>query len=231
VFLWLSRFTVFLGYAAFIQYVKLYVDSNLNWQDWLIGLGFSAEAIATSGSAATAAFGAIVTFFIIGGLVGSRVAGPLAERFGKKAVIGGGMIIAAIADIPLVMTSNVWLAVACGVVIGVGWGAFISADWAFACTLMPKQKAGSYMGIWDISTLLPQVISPVLAGLLYQAVYAYFAGRTGFAFTLSTAGIPAENPAAAALGFKWVITSLLVYFAIGLWILRFVKEERPKLAA
>jgi hypothetical protein len=220
VFLWLSRFTVFLGYAAFIQYIKLYIDSNLDWQGWLIGLGFSAEGVVGSESAATAAFGTIVGFFIIGGLFGSRAAGRLADRFGKKAVIGGGMVIAALADIPLVMTSNVWLAICCGVVIGMGWGAFISADWAFACTLMPKQKAGSYMGIWDISTLLPQVISPVLAGLLYQVVYAVYAGGAGFTFTLSTTGIPAENPAVAALGFKYVITSLLVYFAIGLWVLR-----------
>lgn len=228
VFLWLSRFTVFLGYAAFIQYIKLYIDSNLDWQDWLISLGFNAEAISTSESAATAAFGAIVAFFIIGGLIGSRAAGPLADRFGKKTVIGAGMVVAALADIPLVMTSNVWMAIGCGIVIGLGWGAFISADWAFACTLMPKQKAGSYMGIWDISTLLPQVISPVLAGLLYQAVYAYYAGGAKFAFTLSTQGIPEDNPMAAALGFKYVITSLLVYFAIGLFVLRYVKEEHPQ---
>ena len=78
---------------------------------------------------------------------------------------------------------------------------------------MPKQKAGSYMGIWDISTLLPQVISPVLAGVLYQIVYSALAKGP-------------EDAHAEATAYKWILTSLLVYFAIGLFVLRYVKEER-----
>jgi MFS family permease len=210
VYLWLSRFTVFLGYAAFIQYIKLHVKSNLAWQEWLISLGFSEE---TALGMADVAFAVIMLLFIIGGIVGTILSAPLAERYGKKAVIRWGMVLAAVVDIPLVMTGNVWLAIICGIGIGIGWGAFISADWAFACTLMPKQKAGSYMGIWDISTLLPQVISPALAGVLYQVVYAQLA--TG-----------PEDTHAEAVAYKWVISSLLVYFAIGLWVLRYVKEER-----
>jgi len=210
VYLWLSRFTVFLGYAAFIQYIKLHVKSNLAWREWLISLGVAEE---TALGMADVAFAVIMLLFIIGGIVGTILSAPLAERYGKKAVIGWGMVLAAVVDIPLVMTGNVWLAIICGIGIGIGWGAFISADWAFACTLMPKQKAGSYMGIWDISTLLPQVISPALAGILYQVVYARLA--TG-----------PEDTHAEAIAYKWVISSLLVYFAIGLWVLRYVKEER-----
>jgi MFS family permease len=214
VYLWLSRFTVFLGYAAFIQYIKLHVKSNLAWREWLVSLGIYEE---TALGMADVAFAVIMLLFIIGGIVGTILSAPLAERYGKKAVIGWGMVLAAVVDIPLVMTGNVWLAIVCGIGIGIGWGAFISADWAFACTLMPKQKAGSYMGIWDISTLLPQVISPALAGVLYQVVYAQVA--TG-----------PQDTQAEAVAYKWVISSLLVYFAVGLWVLRYVKEERPQAA-
>jgi len=210
IFLWLSRFTVFLGYAAFIQYIKLHVKNNLAWQEWLVSLGVSAEV---AGDLADVAFAVIMLLFIVGGVVGTLASAPLAERFGKKFVIGWGMVLAAVVDVPLVLTGNVWLAILCGIGIGIGWGAFIAADWAFACTLMPKQKAGSYMGIWDISTLLPQVLSPALAGALYQVIYGMFATQP-------------DDAVAEALAYRWVITSLLVYFAIGLWVLRFVKEER-----
>lgn len=212
VFLWLSRFTVFLGYAAFIQYIKLHVKNNLAWLEWLVSFGIPAEQARGMGDVA---FAAIMVLFVVGGLVGNLLSAPLAERYGKKWVIGWGMVLAATVDVPLVLTGNVWVAIVCGVGIGIGWGAFIAADWAFACTLMPKQKAGSYMGIWDISTLLPQVISPVLAGTLYQIVYAALATRP-------------EDLVAEAMAYRWVITSLLLYFAVGLWVLRFVKEERPR---
>ena len=69
------------------------------------------------------------------------------------------------------------------------------------------------MGIWDISTLLPQVISPAIAGMIYQAVYTALA-------------VQPDDPSAEAAAYRWVITSLLVYFAVGLWVLRYVREER-----
>ncbi len=211
VWLWVSRFIVYLGYAAFIQYIKLHVESNLDWHDWLTSLGVPADKADSMGMVA---FAAIMILFILGGVVGTIASAPLAERYSKKWVIGWGMVLSALADIPLVLTSDVWVAVACGMCIGVGWGAFISADWAFACSLMPKGKAGTYMGIWDISTLLPQVISPVLAGAIYTAVY-------------NAHKVMAEDPLAEATAYRYVITALPVYFVLGLWVLRYVKEERP----
>jgi len=210
VWLWISRFIVYLGYAAFIQYIKLHVESNLDWHDWLTSLGVPADSADSMGMVA---FAAIMILFITGGVVGTIASAPLAERYSKKWVIGWGMVLSAIADIPLVLTSDVWVAIGCGMCIGVGWGAFISADWAFACSLMPKGKAGTYMGIWDISTLLPQVISPVLAGTIYTAVYSAFA-------TVQ------NDVVAQAMAYRYVITALPVYFVIGLWMLRYVKEER-----
>lgn len=214
VWLWISRFIVYLGYAAFIQYISLHVRHNLDWLDWLTSLGVSAESAKGMGSVA---FAAIMILFIVGGVVGTIASAPLAERYSKKWVIGWGMVLSAIADVPLVLTSDVWVAIGCGMCIGLGWGAFISADWAFACSLMPKGKAGTYMGIWDISTLLPQVISPVLAGAIYQGVYHAFATMP-------------EDSGAEAMAYRYVITALPVYFVIGLWMLRYVKEGDPEVS-
>jgi len=223
VFLWLSRFTVFLGYAAFIQYAKWHIDSNLLWREWHASVNMP---VGPGAEESKVVFGLIMGSFIVGGLLGSRLAGPLAEKYGKKAVIAVGMIVTAIADIPFVFTGNVWLASAFGFVIGTGWGAFISADWAFACTVIPKKKAGSYMGIWDISTLLPQVISPLIAGLIYTLVYIYNAAGTVSLAAIWKDELPKDDAAAAALGVKWVMISLIAYFAFALWILRKVREER-----
>jgi MFS family permease len=92
--------------------------------------------------------------------------------------------------------------------------------------VIPKKKAGSYMGIWDISTLLPQVISPLIAGLIYTLVYIYNAAGIVSLAAIWKNELPKEDSAAAALGVKWVMISLIGYFAIALWVLRKVREER-----
>ena len=224
-FLWFSRFIVFMGYAAFIQFAALYIDSNYEWKAWLAALGFGASELDTWQPLAV---GAIMACFVIGGLGGGLLGGPLAKRHGKKPVIAAGMLLSGLVAIPLVLIRDVWPAMVVGFFVGMGWGAFIAADWAFACTLMPKKKAGSYMGMWDISTLLPQVLAPVISGLLYQVVYAAHAGGDWLRLSLTTENIPAEDPVSAALAYKWIIASVPIYFAIGLLILRKVRE--PKVA-
>lgn len=221
VFLWFSRFIVFLGYAAFISFGKLYFDSNFRWEAWLSQFGISDVELV---SFQTMVVSAIMASFVIGGLGGSLVSGMLAQRYSKKAVIACGMLLSGSTSILLVLTREVWSAICIGLFIGLGWGAFIASDWALAVALMPKLKAGSYMGLWDISTLLPQVLAPVISGLLYQIVYSFHAGGGWMRFSLITENLPSKDPVSAALAHKWIIASLPIYFAIGLLILRNVKE-------
>jgi Na+/melibiose symporter-like transporter len=211
-FNWLavSRFTIFLGYQTFLTYVAYYVESNLDGAGWLASLGVSGES---AKHLEGAILPAVLTFFILGGLVGTLLSAPLAERFRKKGVIGGGMVLAGIMVIPLICTSNVWIAVASGGLLGVGWGAFIAADWAFACTLMPKQKTGSFMGIWDVTTLLPQVLAPVIAAPVRDGIFNANLARLG-------------ERGADALAIQWLYASILLYFIAGLVLLRHVREQR-----
>lgn len=210
VWLMLSRFTVFLGYHSFLTFVKYYADVNLNKDAWLGTLGIAGESAKNYyGMVAPA----MLMFFILGGLAGNFASAPLSEKYGKKAIIAGGLIVAGIMDIPLVFTTDVWVAIASGTVLGAGWGAFLAADWAFACTLMPKSQAGSFMGIWDVSTLLPQIIAPIIAGgLIRDFVFRANVARLG-------------EHAAEALAHQWILASLLVYFAVSIALLKFVNEK------
>ncbi len=212
-FVWLalSRFTVFLGYHSFLTFVMYYTEINLDREAWLASIGIAQEKI---GSFLGLVTPSMLVFFILGGLVGNLASAPLADKYGKKAVIIGGMIIAGVMVIPLIFTSNVWVAICSGAVLGVGWGAFLAADWAFACTLMPKDRAGSYMGIWDVTTLLPQIIAPIIAGGIIRDIV----------FNAYKAGL--GEHAAEALAHQFILASLIIYFAVGLILLKNVKEER-----
>jgi len=161
-------------------------------------------------------------FFILGGFVGNLASAPLAERFGKKFVINAGMYVAGVMVVPLILTSNVWVAVGSGLVLGCGWGAFIASDWAFACTLMPKQQAGTYMGIWDVTTLLPQILAPVIAGPVRDAIYGAKA-----ALLVELHGTELGERLAEAYAHQWVYSFIILYFVAGLVLLRPVREKRP----
>ncbi len=211
VWLMLSRFTVFLGYHSFLTFVKYYADINLDKDAWLGTFGIAGG---NAGNYHGLVAPAMLMFFILGGLAGNFASAPLSEKYGKKSVIAGGLIVAGIMDIPLIFTTDVWVAIGAGTVLGAGWGAFLAADWAFACTLMPKSQAGSFMGIWDVSTLLPQIIAPVIAGGLIR----------DFAFKANESRLGAH--AAEALAHQWILASLLVYFALSIALLKFVREKR-----
>lgn len=212
-FTWLavSRFCVFLGYHSFLSFVAYYVEVNLDKEVWLLSLGVSSGNVERFAGLVTPL---MLMFFILGGLAGNFASAPFSKRFGKKGVIAGGMVLAGIMVIPLVFTSSVWVAISAGSVLGIGWGAFIASDWAFACTLIPKDKVGSYMGIWDVTTLLPQIIAPIISGgIIRDLVFNANVIRLG-------------ERAAEALAYQWVFASIPLYFAAAIFLLRFVREER-----
>jgi MFS family permease len=220
-FVWLavSRFAVYLGYQTFLTYIYFYVHANLEIQTWLDSLGLSE-------SFAGAVLPSIMIFFILGGFVGNVLSAPLAERYGKKWVINAGMTLAGVLVVPLIFTHDVWVAIGCGSILGIGWGAFIAADWAFACTLMPKQKAGTYMGIWDVTTLMPQILAPVIAGPIRDGIF-----NSRVDELVAQVGRELGERSAEALAHQWLYATIIVYFVLGLVLLRRVREQRPVRAA
>jgi hypothetical protein len=214
----ISRFVIFIGYSTFISYALPYVEHNLDREAWLASLGVSPAMIP---KVLDAAAPAVLGLFILGGLGGALGSLWLQERFGKKNTIIAGMVMAGAMVPSLIVTSDVWVAVASGVVMGSGWGMFLAADWAFACTLMPKDKAGSYMGLWDVTTLMPQFAAIIFAAPIRDGIYNAQLPRL-----VAQLGEEAGSIAASALAHKWLYATIIVYFLAGLWLLRRVREER-----
>jgi Na+/melibiose symporter-like transporter len=209
-FMWLalSRFAMYFGYTTFLDWVAYYVEINLDGAAWLRSLGLS-------DSLHGIVLPAMLVSFLVTALAGNLASSPLSSRVGKKAVITGGAILAIVMFIPLIFTSNVWVAIGSGVVLGVGWGAFIAADWAFACTVMPKEMAGSFMGLWTITGLLPQTLSPLISGPVRDLVY-------------NNSKLGMGEHGAEAFAHQVLFSLVIVYFIVGIWMLKHVKEERIK---
>jgi Na+/melibiose symporter-like transporter len=200
-FMWLalSRGAVYMGYTTFIDWVNYYTKVNLDWRGWLTGLGLSE-------SWGAMVLPALLLCFLIGGVAGSRLSAHIARRFSKRTAVAAGVISAGLLFIPLIFTTNVWTAIALGLGIGLGWGVFLSADWAFACTLMPTGRAGVYMGLWMIFSLLPATLSPLISGPVRDGVFGALAPQLG-------------QLAAEATAHQVVFSLIVVYFITGLVLL------------
>ncbi len=92
------------------------------------------------------------------------VLAPLAVRFGRIAVHAGCLWIMTIGYVGLyffgVSAISIYLLMA---VIGVGWAAIVSLPFAIVSQKILKEKMGLYMGLFNLSVVLPQLV--VSAGI------------------------------------------------------------------
>ncbi len=59
---------------------------------------------------------------------------------------------------------------------GLAYGTFTAVEWALACNLLPVGEAARYLGIWNASAVVPQIIASALSGVLGSALSAYVSG-------------------------------------------------------
>ncbi len=112
-------------------------------------------------------------------------AGMLSDRLGRKTLIYGACAVCLVGMIPLVFAGRdpsitlgtlslesgrvdavFPLAGLAVLVLGVGYGMFVAADWALMTDIIPKQTTGRYMGISNVVTALASPVALLIGGLL-----------------------------------------------------------------
>ena len=136
-------------------------------------------------------------------LVSALAAGWLSDRFGRKRMVyfSGGFM--ATVGLIFIITHSLPIILAAGAIFGLGYGAYISVDWALVADVLPSHKNYARdMGVWNISQSLPQVIAPVIGGPLLDH------------FTQS--GHP-------ILGFQLLFGMAIVYCLVGTVTVRYIR--------
>jgi MFS family permease len=81
-------------------------------------------------------------------------AGWLADKFGRKPLVMSAGIVSCAGTVTLLVARNMTMIVASAAVIGLGIGAFLSANWAMITDIVPRPEAARYLGIANIATCL-----------------------------------------------------------------------------
>lgn len=109
---------------------------------------------------------------ILGGalVVLALLAGWLSDRFGRKPVMLIAGLVAFAGTVMLLFVREKPLIIVAGAIIGMAIGAFLSANWALATDIVPRQEAARYLGIANIATCIGSGGARLLGGVLIDPI-------------------------------------------------------------
>jgi len=137
-------------------------------------------------------------------VVTSTAAGILSDRVGRRPLVFAAQFLMTAAGIVFAVAPTFGVAVVAAVPAGLGLGAFTAVEWAFACNLLPQGEAARYLGVWNASAVVPQILAVPIASAIGSAISAHHPG----------------------LGWRVDFAVAAACSLIGVYFLRHVRERR-----
>jgi MFS family permease len=152
----LGRFTIYMGYQAVLTYLLYILEDHIG-----LTQAKANEVIARLSS---------VTFVAL--VASALLSGWLSDRLGRRKplVFVSGLLMAAAVAAPLLFPTIGGMYVY-AVLIGLGYGAFMSVDLALMTQVLPVRESnedavGKDLGLLSTAINIPQILSPVFAAWL-----------------------------------------------------------------
>jgi MFS family permease len=155
---WLTRFLVNLGNALGLLYLLYFLQDVL---------GFASDEAENRVFTLTAIYAGTLVLTTV-------VFGAWSDRLGRRKVfvIWSGLV-AACASLLLGAGQSWPMSVAAAAVMGCSYGIYTSVDFALITEVLPgAEDRAKDLGVINIANALPQVVAPVLAGVLLAVVEA-----------------------------------------------------------
>ena len=149
---WITRALVMLGFYAVLPFLNYFLGDVVK--------------VSNPDQFMTYLSAAILVLAAVSGIIG----GSISDKIGRKKVvyIANGMI--ALISIGFIFCRTPLTVMLAAAVFGLGYGAYISVDWALGADVLPSKKdAAKEMGVWHISMTLPQAIASPVAALLISS--------------------------------------------------------------
>lgn len=113
----------------------------------------------------------VVVVYVVATVLTAAVCGPVSDRLqARRAFLVTAGLLQAAAALVLALSPTRSDVVAAAVVLGVGWGAFMSVDQAVVATVTDgAEERGRDVAVLGIASSLPQNLGPLLASLVVAA--------------------------------------------------------------
>jgi len=103
-------------------------------------------------------------------------AGIISDRVGRRNMVYIAQFVMAAAATGFLLAPNVTVAFIAGIPAGIAFGIFTAVEWALACNLLPKGESARYLGVWNASAVVPQILAFPIAGAIGSAISARVPG-------------------------------------------------------
>ncbi|MEQ1823399.1 MAG: MFS transporter [Fimbriimonadaceae bacterium] len=170
---WLTSFLNAFGFYMILVYVRNYLkDAVLTFPE-----GMSAQDIDSQCLVKSIMIAVVISLV---GACSAMVAGKLSDKIGRKKVVIFSGWIMFLALIPFATIPNFTVIMAMAVPFGIGYGAYLSSDWALVTDVLESENEfGKEMGLWQMSVAAPQVVSGLL-GKLVDSLNNRYDGHPGY---------------------------------------------------
>lgn len=148
-------------------------------------------------------------------------AGRLGDLIGRRRLLLSGLIVFTIASLLCALASGLWFLIAARALQGIGAATMMALAMAIVSEALPKQKAGSAMGLLGSMSAIGTALGPTLGGLLisglgWQAIFAINIPFALLTWLLVYRYLPADSHTEKQprVAFDYV-GSLLLAFSLG----------------
>jgi maltose/moltooligosaccharide transporter len=92
----------------------------------------------------------------------------VAKRFTKKITHSMALAIGGISFLSFLIFTNPYMLVIPMIGIGIAWGSILAMPYAMLASSIPPKRMGVYMGLFNMSITLPQIVSGIFSGLILK---------------------------------------------------------------
>jgi MFS family permease len=145
------------------------VGYSMDGFDMLI-LGFMLAAVSTDLALTSAQAGSLVTWTLVGAVIGGLIFGTMSDHFGRIRVLTWTILIFALFTGLCAFARGYWDLVACRVFAGLGLGGEFGIGMTLAAEAWPASKrarASSYVSLgWQSGVLMAALVTPMLLPII-----------------------------------------------------------------
>jgi MFS family permease len=200
---WITRALVMLGFYAVVPFINYYLVDVINIKQEDVG-----------GKAAI-----VQAVILITSTVSGFLGGKWSDRIGRKKVVYVANVLIAVMALAFIFCRSITDVLLAGTLFGLGYGAYISVDYALGTDVLPSRKdAAKEMAVWHIAMTLPQSFAAPIAGYLIAIP------GTRVLPGLVEGGEKVIHYTVA--GYSYVFILCAVCFALGAFLLRNVRGVR-----
>jgi maltose/moltooligosaccharide transporter len=95
----------------------------------------------------------------------------VARRLGKKVTHSLSLAIGGISYIAFLVIPSADLLILPMIGIGIAWGSILAMPYAMLASSIPAKRMGIYMGLFNMSITIPQIISGIFTGLILKYLF------------------------------------------------------------